>query len=76
MARKQRGRLAELKGKHEIIGDVHGMALAALELVEDRKPRGASSGSRSGSRKSPAPWQGRSVRQCHPNFAAHEHRQY
>jgi 4-aminobutyrate aminotransferase-like enzyme len=33
--------LEELKGKHEIIGDVGGMGLLqALELVEDRNAKG------------------------------------
>jgi 4-aminobutyrate aminotransferase len=35
-----RGRLEELKGKHEIIGDVRGMGLMqAIELVEDRQSK-------------------------------------
>jgi 4-aminobutyrate aminotransferase-like enzyme len=35
------GRLEELKGKHEIIGDVRGMGLLqALEQVEDRNGKG------------------------------------
>jgi 4-aminobutyrate aminotransferase len=35
-----RGRLEELKDKHEIIGDVRGMGLMqAIELVEDRKTK-------------------------------------
>jgi len=35
-----RGRLEELKDKHEIIGDVRGMGLMqAIELVEDRKSK-------------------------------------
>ena len=35
-----RGRLQELKGKHELIGDVRGMGLLlALELVEDRQSK-------------------------------------
>jgi 4-aminobutyrate aminotransferase len=35
-----RGRLEELQGKHEIVGDVRGMGLLqAIELVEDRKTK-------------------------------------
>lgn len=39
-----RGRLEELKDKHEIIGDVRGMGLMqAIELVEDRKTKAPAS---------------------------------